>query len=95
MFVNATADWCITCLTNEKVTLSRGEVKAAFARHGVTYLKADWTHYDANITGLLAQFGRNGVPLYVFFPAGKDAQPVVLPQLLRPATVIDTISARP
>lgn len=91
VFVNATADWCITCLTNEKVTLSNHEVKDAFARYHVTYLKADWTHYDAGITALLAQFGRNGVPLYVFFPPGTDSQPIVLPQLLRPSTVIETL----
>lgn len=94
VFVNATADWCITCLTNEKVTLSNREVKAAFARHHVTYLKADWTHYDAAITALLAQFGRNGVPLYVFFPAGTDSERVVLPQLLRPSSVIEILDAQ-
>jgi thiol:disulfide interchange protein DsbD len=93
VFLNATADWCITCLTNEKITLNRSEVKDALARHNVTYLKADWTHYDAGITALLAQFHRNGVPLYVFFPAGADSTPVVLPQLLRPATVIDILNA--
>ncbi len=91
VFINATADWCITCLTNEKVTLSNSEVKDAFARHHVTYLKADWTHYDAGITALLAQFGRNGVPLYVFFPAGTDSRPVVLPQLLRPSKVTEIL----
>ncbi|MFT3931815.1 MAG: protein-disulfide reductase DsbD [Spongiibacteraceae bacterium] len=93
VFVNATAAWCITCLTNEKVTLSKQEVKDAFARHKVTYLKADWTHYDADITALLAQFGRNGVPLYIFFPKGKDSQPIVLPQLLRPSAILDTLDA--
>lgn len=93
VFVNATADWCITCLTNEKITLSRTDVKAAFTRHQITYLKADWTHYDEGITALLAQFGRNGVPLYVFFPAGADSEPIVLPQLLRPAGVIETLDS--
>ncbi len=91
VFINATADWCITCLTNEKVTLSRQDVKDAFASHRVTYLKADWTHYDADITELLARFGRNGVPLYIFFPEGSTSQPIVLPQLLRPAAVIETL----
>ncbi len=93
VFVNATADWCITCLTNEKVTLSQPAVKDAFARQQVIYLKADWTHYDADITALLAQFGRNGVPLYVFFPAGANSQPVVLPQILRPSMLIETLDA--
>lgn len=92
VFVNATADWCITCLTNEKVTLNKRDVKETFARHRITYLKADWTHYDAEITALLAQFGRNGVPLYIFFPAGIDSQPIVLPQLLRPSSLIETLN---
>jgi thiol:disulfide interchange protein len=95
VFIDATADWCITCLTNEKVTLNKREVKEAFERLHVTYLKADWTHYDADITALLAQFGRNGVPLYVFFPAGVNSEPVVLPQLLRPSTVIEAIGLPP
>ena len=95
MFVNATADWCITCLTNEKVTLSRSDVEDAFKRHHVTYLKADWTHYNAEITELLARFGRNGVPLYVFFPAGTHSEPIVLPQLLRPSILIETLDTQP
>ena len=93
IFVNATAAWCITCLANEKVALGQQSVKDAFARNNIIYLKADWTHYDAGITSLLAQFGRNGVPLYVFFPA-DGAEPVVLPQLLRSATVIGAIEPR-
>lgn len=92
VFLNMTADWCITCLANEKVALSRDAVKQAFRDHGVTYLKGDWTQYDPAITELLARFGRNGVPLYVFYPAGGE--PVVLPQLLTPDTVIATLTPR-
>lgn len=91
VFLDVTADWCITCLTNEKVTLSSDAVKDAFAKKGIVYMKADWTHYDASITTLLASFGRNGIPLYVFYP-GKNAEPIVLPQLLRPSTVVETVS---
>jgi thiol:disulfide interchange protein DsbD len=90
VFLNMTADWCITCLANEKVALSRDTVKQAFRDHSVTYLKGDWTQYDPAITELLARFGRNGVPLYVFYPA--NGEPVVLPQLLTPDTVIAAIT---
>jgi thiol:disulfide interchange protein DsbD len=95
VFLNATADWCITCLTNEKVALSSTAVKDSFRRHGITYLKADWTNYDPAITALLEQFGRNGIPLYVLFPANPDAAPVVLPQLLSPARVVEAVQALP
>lgn len=88
VFVNFTAAWCITCLANERVALSRQEVKDAFARLGVTYLKGDWTNRDSRIARALAEQGRAGVPLYLFYPGARDAAPEVLPQLLTPDTVI-------
>jgi thiol:disulfide interchange protein DsbD len=87
VFLNVTADWCITCLTNEKVALSSSAVKDAFTFGGITYLKGDWTHYDPAITALLGEFGRSGIPLYVFYPPAP-AEPVVLPQLLTPSMVV-------
>jgi thiol:disulfide interchange protein DsbD len=57
----------------------------------VTRMKADWTRKDAAITAALAAFGRNGVPLYVFYPA-KGA-PIILPELLTPAIVINAIDS--
>ncbi|SDF11039.1 thiol:disulfide interchange protein DsbD [Massilia sp. PDC64] len=91
VFVNLTASWCITCLVNERVALNEATVDAAFRRAGITYLKGDWTSQDERITALLKQFGRSGVPLYVFYPAGADSRPVVLPQLLTPGIVLDAI----
>jgi len=91
VFIDLTADWCITCLANEKTALSREPVKQAFADRGITYLKGDWTQYDPAITALLAKFGRNGVPLYLYYPA--HGEPVVLPQLLTPGIIIDALGA--
>ena len=92
VFVNLTASWCITCLVNERVALYDGAVGVAFRKAGITYLKGDWTSQDERITALLTQFGRSGVPLYIFYPAGADSRPVVLPQLLTPGIVLDAIS---
>lgn len=91
VFVNMTAAWCITCLANEKAALSRDAVKDFFAKNNITYLKGDWTNYDDAITQYLKEFGRSGVPIYVFYPADKTKAPVVLPQLLTPDTVIETL----
>ncbi|HVG51736.1 MAG TPA: protein-disulfide reductase DsbD domain-containing protein [Xanthobacteraceae bacterium] len=88
VFVNFTAAWCITCLANERVALSRSDVKSAFTALGVTYLKADWTRRDAVIAQKLAEYGRAGVPLYLFYPATKGAQAEVLPQLLTANIVV-------
>jgi thiol:disulfide interchange protein DsbD len=89
VFVNMTAAWCITCLVNERVALSSARVADAFAAHQVLYLKGDWTNHDAEITGYLNAFGRDGVPLYVFYPPGDN--PKVLPQLLTPGLVLDAL----
>jgi thiol:disulfide interchange protein DsbD len=86
VLVNMTAAWCITCLANERVALSSQAFRRALVEHGVTYLKGDWTNRDGRITDYLAAFGRNGVPIYVVYPAG-GGEPEVLPQLLTPALV--------
>ena len=91
VFVNFTASWCITCLTNEQSTLGTERVRGYFERHGIAYVKGDWTNADPAITAVLERFGRSGVPLYVYFPPAGD--PVVLPQILTPGIVIDAIEA--
>lgn len=92
VFLNFTASWCISCLVNERVALSSDIVKDKFKTSGITYLKGDWTKRDAEITKILTQFGRSGVPLYVFYPAGKNAAPIELPQVLTPDIVLNKIS---
>ncbi|WP_428542098.1 protein-disulfide reductase DsbD family protein [Rhodopila sp.] len=87
VFVNMTAAWCVTCLVNERVAIGTDAVKQAFAADDVTYLKGDWTRQDPAITAFLRQNGRDGVPLYVFFPAG-GGQPEVLPQILTEGRVL-------
>ncbi len=87
VFVNMTAAWCVTCLVNERVAISTDEVRKAFAASDVTYLKGDWTRQDPAITTFLRQHGRDGVPLYVFFPAG-GGQPEILPQILTQGEVL-------
>ena len=89
VFVNFTADWCITCLANERSVLSREAVQQAFAREDVHYLKADWTRSDPRITEALAGFGRNGVPLYVVYHG--EGAPQVLPQILSTDAVLDAL----
>lgn len=91
VFVNLTAAWCITCLVNERVALSQDRVKAHMKANGITYLKGDWTNRDPEITRLLQQFDRSGVPLYLYFPPGNEREIVVLPQVLTEQGVIDAL----
>ena len=91
VLLNFTAAWCITCLANERTTLSTARVKEFLAANGISEIKADWTNADPAITEALGRFGRSGVPLYVFYPPGGE--PVLLPQVLSPGIVIETITA--
>jgi thiol:disulfide interchange protein len=93
VFVNMTADWCITCLANERVALNTAAVRQAFERRGVVYLKGDWTRRDPAITQYLARYGRNGVPLYVLYAPGQEGR--VWPQLLTPALALEALDSVP
>ena len=93
VFVNMTAAWCVTCLVNERVAIRTAAVRQAFAAHGVAYLKGDWTRQDPEITAFLRAHGRDGVPLYVYFPPG-NLPPVVLPQILTQRALTDEVTAR-
>jgi thiol:disulfide interchange protein len=72
---------------NEEVAIERTEVRDAFARSGVTVLRGDWTRRDPAITRFLTAQGAAGVPLYVWYPAGGEAQQ--LAQVLTPAELVD------
>jgi thiol:disulfide interchange protein len=80
VFVDFTAAWCVTCQYNKKAVLSNPELLAAFQSRNVAMLRADWTRRDPAITAALAQLGRSGVPVYVFYKPGKA--PVVLSEIL-------------
>ena len=92
VFVNVTADWCITCIANERGTLGSDRVESAMADMGMEYLVVDWTDYDPNIAAFLARFGRNGVPLYLVYSGQPGSEPEVLPQLLTPGIVLDALA---
>jgi thiol:disulfide interchange protein DsbD len=85
-----TAAWCITCLVNDDAALSHARVRDAFADNRIAYLVADWTRRDPEITRLLAEHGRTGVPLYLYYaPGAVDAK--VLPQILTEGEVLDAL----
>ncbi len=78
VFINMTADWCITCKFTEKRLLRTETVDRLFKDNGVIRMTGDWTRYDPLITEYLNAFDRVGVPLYVVNHPGMD--PIVLSQ---------------
>lgn len=97
VLVEMTAAWCITCKLNHASSIDIDATRSVIADNDVAFLVGDWTNQDTAITEYLHSFGRNGVPLYVFYPApyedGARPDPVVMPQLLTPAIVENTITA--
>ena len=91
VFVDVTADWCITCLANEAAVLHTDEINAAFERHKVVYMVADWTNYNPEIARFLEGHGRSGIPLYLVYPADPAANPLILPQILSKTAVLDAL----
>ncbi|MCB2111928.1 MAG: thioredoxin family protein [Parvularculaceae bacterium] len=91
VFVDFTAAWCVTCQVNKLTVLSAAPVRKAFADAGVAFVTADWTNRDPVIERALAEFGANGVPLYVFYPPGGEA--IVLDQPLSERRILEALSA--
>lgn len=97
VFVEMTAAWCITCKVNHAIAINIDSTKALFKDNNVHYLIGDWTSNDDTITQYLQAFGRNGVPIYVFYGkrdtnTGKRPEAELLPQVLTAATLQKTIA---
>ena len=91
VFVDFTADWCITCKVNERIAIDVVSTQTLFEREGVVFMVADWTLEDEAITKALARFGRVGVPLYLVYRPDLS-EPIVLPQLLTPEIIRDAVT---
>ncbi len=92
VFVDMTADWCITCKVNEKAVLNTEAFRKLLADTNAVYMIGDWTNQDPEISALLDQYHSPGVPLYVVFPA-NGGPGVKLPQLLSERIVRDALQA--
>lgn len=91
VFINLTADWCLTCLANERIALHTEAAEQTFDELNVLTIKGDWTNTDPQITELLQEYGRSGVPLYLWFPAGSTNKAQVLPQLLTKDLLVNAL----
>ncbi|HEY4528920.1 MAG TPA: protein-disulfide reductase DsbD domain-containing protein [Luteimonas sp.] len=90
VFVNMTADWCVTCKANERSTLSSDAFRDALQRTGTTYMVGDWTNVDPEISAFLEAHRAVGVPLYVVYPRG-GGEGAVLPAILDHDTVVTAL----
>ncbi|WP_342235799.1 protein-disulfide reductase DsbD family protein [Inquilinus sp. OTU3971] len=90
VFVDVTADWCLTCKVNKLLVINRDPVAAALGEAGVAPLLADWTNPDQGIADYLAAHGRYGIPFNaVYGPGAPDG--ILLPELLSTEAVLDAL----
>lgn len=90
VFIDFTAKWCLICQTNH-IALSADDVSNKFKERGVVKMKADWTKQDEVIAAELRKFGRNSVPLYVLYDSEPESTPQILPQVLTPNVVLESL----
>lgn len=91
VFIDMTADWCVTCKANEHAVLDGEEFQALLKRTGAVYMKGDWTDVNPTISAFLQEYHSPGVPLYVVFPknGGPGKQ---LPTVLTSSLVEDALT---
>jgi thiol:disulfide interchange protein len=95
VFVDFTADWCLSCQVNERVVLERPEVLNKLQDGKIALVRADWTRHDEEIARALATLGRSSVPTYALYPGTPGAPARVLPEVLTTSTVLDALKTLP
>lgn len=92
VFIDATADWCLTCKANEAAVLSGSEFLRKMDSAGVARVKADWTRESPEVNALLKSMGKSGVPAYAIYPKGDASKQIVLPELLTAGLILEAIA---
>lgn len=92
VFVDFTAEWCVSCKVNERTVLETEAVRDAMRAAGVVPLKADWTRQDPVIGAWLSRYQRGGVPLYLVIPPTGVEGAIALPEVITPGMVVDALA---
>ncbi len=92
VFVDVTADWCLTCKANKALVLERDPVLSALNSEGVITMQADWTRPDEEISRYLEANNRYGIPFNAIY--GPEApNGIVLSEILSSQDVLTTLNA--
>lgn len=91
VFIDVSADWCITCKANEAAVLNREDFTHAMDSLNVARVKADWTRETPEVNALLRSLGKSGVPAYAIYPKGDAGKQIVLPELLTTGAIVEKI----
>ncbi|WP_419904061.1 protein-disulfide reductase DsbD family protein [Kiloniella sp.] len=81
VFVDVTADWCITCQVNKKLVLDTDEIQSRLTEDKVVPMLADWTLPSEEITAYLKRYDRYGIPFNIVYGPGAP-EGIILSELL-------------
>ncbi|EPO0024312.1 protein-disulfide reductase DsbD family protein [Vibrio alginolyticus] len=90
VFVNVTADWCITCKANKIGVLLQDPVYGMLHHSDVVAMEGDWTVPSQSVTSYLQENGRFGVPFNIVY-GPKAPNGIPLPIILTDESVISAI----
>ncbi len=90
MFVDVTADWCITCQVNKALVLDQAEIQDHIGAANVVEMQGDWTRPSDEIADYLASFGRYGIPFNAVYGPGAPGG-ATLPELLSVEAVLGAL----
>jgi suppressor for copper-sensitivity B len=90
VFVDVTADWCVTCIVNKRLVVESSTVNQRLTAPGVVPMQADWTRPDDRIARYLAANNRYGIPFNAVYGPGAP-NGIVLPELLSESVVLEAL----
>ena len=90
VFVDITADWCITCTANKVGVLQREPVSAQLQSDDLLAMQGDWTRPSEYVTDFLQSYGRYGVPFNIVYGPGAP-EGIELPIILTSDAVLEAI----
>jgi len=91
VFVQYTADWCVTCLIQEEEVLHSKEITTLFKDNNVVLIKADWTEYSSLIDKDIINNGQTGIPMYVVYSHKTNFKAKTLPESITQKNIIDNL----
>ena len=92
VFVDITADWCLTCFYNKKTVLDRKKVKNIFETYDVKKIRGDLTKPNREINKYINSFGRFGIPFNVIYSSSAP-QGILLPEVLTVQNLLSTFES--
>ncbi len=91
VFVDVTADWCVTCKANKLAVIETEPVNSFLQKDTIVLMKGDWTRPSEEISAFLQKYGRFGVPFNIVY--GPDApNGLPLPVILSSDAVVNAVN---